>query len=184
MAPRFPHLKINHLICFFITESNQTTSSTCYLNSLKMSKMFTNTKQFKGRWIFVMGSFSKIWKVKIINEKRIWTGMLTLNSTLVFGNGGRRQAGLTTQFFSASFSLYCLFFRFILAYPLLYVLSKFPMKPEFKGLVLNWIQNYWKCLNTSQKLRRKDSLIFLNVGIHGLSHHLKNMNKSSNVFLP
>lgn len=119
------------------------------------------------------GSFSKIWKVKIINEKRIWTGMLTLNSTLVFGNGGRRQAGLTTQFFSASFSLYCLFFRFILACPLLYVLSKFPMKPEFKGLALNWIQNYWKCLNTSQKLRRKDSLIFLNVGIHGLSHHLK-----------
>lgn len=49
MAPRFPHLKMNRLICFFITESNQTTGPTCYLNSLKMSKTFTNTKQFKGR---------------------------------------------------------------------------------------------------------------------------------------
>lgn len=64
---RFLHVKVNCLICFFITESNQITT-TCCPNSLKMSEMFTNMEYFKGafrQW----GHFSKIQEVKIINER-------------------------------------------------------------------------------------------------------------------
>lgn len=55
MEPRFPHLKINCFICFFITESNQITTPTCYPNSLRMSKMFSNMEYFKEKVNFVNG---------------------------------------------------------------------------------------------------------------------------------
>lgn len=140
-----PNSTLKNKLFIFIIESNQVPSLYFYMLSgyLENIRMYSKMEKFKEKVNFVWGHtkfhkinfthFHKIQEANTINRRNIWTRKLTLNSTLVFGNGSRRQAGLTTQFFSAWLSLYCLFFWFILTWPLLDELCALPMSPTSNG---------------------------------------------------